>query len=337
MNRVELRDGRTLEVEERTYPIPSAKRTELVDLLQQEWPRTDVDWLQSMRGVYAADLVTRALLAACDGRAVATASLAYPKDQPEVCVIEDVMTVPEFRGYGIARILTARLVDLGFAAGCKVAYLGNVPTPRPVYEKVGFVRLSGVFMRRPAPGHESYESEAFAAGQPLEIREANWGDLPSFACFMAQPMEDCLAHYGQGLTSTRYAPARRCVSAFTSVKYETEGRGGVMLVLAGTRFRHRLMGFAGAVPGAGPLLADTARLDVAVHDHAREHGPALLAKLLEWCAARKMAAAEALIVATDAKLRWFEDAGFGRAAVIPGAIRLATGPCDLIMVRKMLG
>jgi GNAT superfamily N-acetyltransferase/L-amino acid N-acyltransferase YncA len=317
---VTLSNGAEMHIEAHEAPLPSEQRTTLIDLIQHAFPRTDVDWLQSMRGVYADVLDIHSLIGSVDGVPVATASVSFPSSAMEVCVITDVMTLSEFRGLGIARILTEQAVQIAFAAGCHVAYLGNAPTRSSVYEKIGFKRISGVFMRRAAPGHEEYESEAFAPGQPATIRETTWGDLPGIVCLMAQPMESVLAHYDQGLASTGCVPAARGVSNFTSVKYETESRGGTMLSLVGET-PQRILGFATATPGPGALRAKTARLDAAICDAYPDQGPILVKALLDWLQTKGISLAEAAIAEEDTRKRgWFESEGFAPVARIPDAL-----------------
>ena len=59
-----------MEVVHLTYPIGPADRMGIIELLQQEWARTDVDWLQSMRGAYSRTLRTQVALARVDGHGV---------------------------------------------------------------------------------------------------------------------------------------------------------------------------------------------------------------------------------------------------------------------------
>ena len=42
---LELKDKLKLEVVVLTYPISPDRQIQLIELLQQEWDRTDVDWL----------------------------------------------------------------------------------------------------------------------------------------------------------------------------------------------------------------------------------------------------------------------------------------------------
>ena len=136
---LELKDKLKLEVVVLTYPISPDRQIQLIELLQQEWDRTDVDWLQSMRGMYSDTLHTHVALGLIDRKLVATASIALPIDHPEVAVIEDVMTLKTSRGLGIAANLTNHLLQIAWTAGCRSVYLGNAFRQKSVYERVGFI------------------------------------------------------------------------------------------------------------------------------------------------------------------------------------------------------
>ena len=133
-----------MEVVQHTYPIPPAARMGIIELLQREWARTDVDWLQSMRGAYSQTLRTRVALARVGGDAVGTASIAFACEHPGIGVVEDVMTLEDFRGLGIAATLTEGLVQQAWEAGCRVVYLGNSPRQVSVYEKIVSSDCSGL-------------------------------------------------------------------------------------------------------------------------------------------------------------------------------------------------
>jgi GNAT superfamily N-acetyltransferase/L-amino acid N-acyltransferase YncA len=330
-----LPDGRLLDVSVYRYPVNAATRAQLIDLLQQVFPRTDVDWLHSMRGVYADALTTCQVVGALEGTQVGSASVAFAANRPEVCVIEDVMTVPAERRRGIARTLTEQAVQLGFDAGCNVAYLGNTATVSSVYDRIGFTRIAGAFMRRPGPGGEDYERGAFAPGQRTAIRETSWGDLPAVACLMAQPSGPALAHYDQGLVSVRNAAPQRAVSNFTSVKYGVENAGGNMWSLVSTDSPHRVLGFASITPGPGPLRERTARCDATCHDHYAGHAMDLIEAMRAWAGDQGMILLEAFIAEIDsAKRAWFEAAGFVAAARLPGALVNHDQRLDVVVLQR---
>jgi GNAT superfamily N-acetyltransferase len=236
--------------------------------------------------------------------------MAYPTENAEVCVVEDVMTVPEHRGKGIGASLTNSLVELGFRAGCQVAYLGNAPTPSSVYLKCDFVRINGAVMRRSAPGHDNCESEFYSPGQTISVRATNWGDLPGVACLLAQPVEELLIDYRRGLVSIQHGPPVRCVSNFTSIWYDCEAHGGLMLTMAGES-KHRVLGFGSITPGPPPVRNHTAGVDVAVADSYADQVGELMEKLLTECRKRNLLLLEAFVAETDRrKASWFLDAGF---------------------------
>lgn len=332
---VALPGGRQVEISVHRYPVDAPTRARLIDLLQQVFPRTDVDWLQSMRGSYADVLTTCQIVGTLDGDPVSNASVAFAKDRPEVCVIEDVLTAPAARGLGIARRLTERAVQIAFDAGCRVAYLGNVATKSSVYEHVGFTRLRGVVMRRPAAGSDAFETAAFAPGQAALVRETNWGDLPGVVCLMAQPTGPTLTHFDQGLVSLRDAAPQRAVSNFTSVKYAAENSGGNMWSLVSAASPHRVFGFASIVPGPGPLRDHTARCDVTCHDHYADGVAALIGSTIRWAQQHAVSLLEACTAEADtAKRAWFAAAGFAEVARIPNVLHINNQPSDVLVLHR---
>lgn len=277
-----------LEIKILTYPISRPQQIALIDLLQHEWQRTNVDWLESMGGKHADHLVRHALIAKFQGEESATASVCYPLHDPEVCVIEDVMTLPAVRGRGIAAHLTTRALELAFKAGCKVAYLGNAPTTRPsVYNKCGFVRTHGAVMRSSATGHEDCESEFFAREQSVSVRATNWGDLPGLACLMDQELQTTLLNFRHGLVSPKFAAPTRCVSNFTSVWYDQKAQGGLMVSLIGAK-PYRVLGFGCLVPGPAPAMNHCANLEIAFHDHYEKDADQLIVALEKEARSRRL-------------------------------------------------
>lgn len=334
--RVTLRDNRAMEVVRLNYPIAPADRMVIIELLQQEWARTDVDWLQSMRGDYCQHLRTQVALARVDGHAVGTASVALACELPQVGVVEDVMTREDFRGLGIAATLTEGLVQQAWEAGCRVVYLGNSPRQVSVYEKIGFRRLFGAVMRRPAPGETEPEKEFFAPGQQTSVRPANWGDLPGVACLMAQPMESLCLDFLRGLVSPRYAPPLRCVSNFTSLWYGVEALGGSMLTLEGEA-PHRVLGLGSITPGSAPLRGHCAVIDALAHDNYPQGVDHLLAGLVERARQKGVAMLQAYAAATDsAKVEHFRSVGLTPVATMPEAIRLKGRPVDVTLLQGRL-
>ncbi len=333
---MQLKDGRRLEVAVLTVPLKPEDRMRLVSLLEHEWERSDVDWLQSMRGAYGNTLQTHSAMGSIDGDPVANATVAYPKREAEVCVVENVMTRPEFRRQGIGAVLTERMVQVGFEANCRLAYLGNEPRPRAVYEKIGFRRISGAIMRLPAPGYEQYEVKLFAPGQSTTIRPSSWGDLPGLACLMGQPSGILMADYLRGLVSRGQAVPLRCVSNFTSVWYDVQAHRGLMLTLAG-EMAHRVLGFASLTPGPAPLRQHTAVIDAATHDHYADQLVSLIDSLTFEARRRQITQLHAYVASSDShKLSSFQRAGFSVFSTLPGMLHLKNRTVDIVLLQRCL-
>lgn len=333
---VTLKDGRQMEVVQQTYPIAPADRMVIIELLQREWARTDVDWLQSMRGAYCQHLRTQVALARIGGEAVGTASIAFACELPQVGVVEDVMAREDFRGLGIAATLTEGLVQQAWEAGCRVVYLGNSPRQGSVYERIGFRRLFGAVMRRPAPGETEPEKDFFAPGQQTSVRPANWGDLPGVACLMAQPMESLCLDFIRGLVSPRYAAPLRCVSNFTSLWYGVEALGGSMLTLEGEG-PQRVLGLGSITPGSAPLRGHSAVIDALAHDNYPRGARDLLDRLVETARRKGIGLLQGYAAATDsAKVEHFRSVGLTPVAILPEAIRLNGRPVDVTLLQGRL-
>jgi len=333
---VVLKDGRQLELTLLVYPIESHERMRLIEFLQQEWERSDVDWLQSMRGAYSETLQTQVVLGLVGGHLVGTASSAFPSERPEVGVIEDVMTCRDFRGLGIAAILTDHLVQIAWATGCRVVYLGNTPRRFSVYEKIGFERISGAIMRQPNPSQLDPERDFYVLGQKTTIRPTSWGDMPGVACLMAQPLEGLVVDFSRGLISSRYVPPVRCVSNFTVLWYGGQAEGKVVLTLAGD-CTHRVLGFASMTPGPAPLRGHSAVIDAVTHDNYADALCSLLDKLVVTARQRKIKLLQAYVAMVDLhKEEHFRTAGFSTTAILPETIQLDGKMLDVRLMQRHL-
>ncbi|MCY3758892.1 MAG: GNAT family N-acetyltransferase, partial [Acidobacteria bacterium] len=198
---IPLRDGRTLDIEVLTFPIDSARQTALIGLWRTEWTGGDYDWLRSMNGDYSRHLRIQAVLGTIEGRPAGTASVCYPCLEPEVSVVGSVLTHPDCRRLGVAEALTSAVVDLSFRAGCRVSYLGATRDPRNVYLRCGFRWWNGGVMRLEREDSSGCEEDFFAPGQATSVRQANWGDLAAFACFVVQPWDTLVLDYPRALLS----------------------------------------------------------------------------------------------------------------------------------------
>ena len=334
MDSIRLKDGRELGVEVFTYPIEPFQRVRIIDLIQVEWPRTDVDWLQSMRGCYADVLTIQTALGSFDGEAVATASVAYPKNDPEAGIVMDVVTAPGARRLGVARTITDALVSRAFAAGCRVVHLGNMPAGPSVYETIGFERLGGVFMRRPAVAGSEPEKDFFAAGQRASIRVANWGDLPGMVCLHAQPLNCALLNHRIGLVSRRFFQPTRAVGSFTVIAHAVESAQGVLLGLVGES-QHRVLGYGTLVPGPRPAQGHRAEIDICLHDAYASHGREMVAHLIHEGRKQNIEIFEAGLAETDStKLEWFTSNGFCSVAQLQDRLLLRDRSVDILLLEK---
>ena len=331
-----LPGGELLKVDIFTRPIEKFDQMRIIELHQHEWDRTDVEWLPSMRGAYSDSLTSLTAMGSLEGVPAGTASTAFPVEEPEICVVEDVMTHPEYRRKGVAAVLVETLLESAFEAGCRLSFLGNAPKNKSVYETVGFTRLAGAMMRRAASGWEDYEIELYRPGQSAVVRETRWGDMPGVAALVAQPSDICLLDYLRGLVSIGHSPVR-CVSNFSMLRYGTESAGGSMRSLIGES-PYRVLGYGSLTPGAAPVRNCTAVVDVAVHDNWGESAPVLISRLVEDAADRSVTAVEAYIAARDVqKRRWFEETGFMETAVLSEQLRIENQLCDVVLLRRRLG
>lgn len=320
---ISLNDGRSLGASVWRYPLSPDEQAVVIGLWRSEWEESGIDWAPWVSGAYADVMVTETAVVWSDGEAVATASVGYPARDPEVCGVMNVVTLHRFRGCGIGSRLTDLLVTRAFRAGCTSAYLGNVPTPSCTYEKCGFVRLNGVFMRRAASPTFDPESALFAPGQPTSVRPADFGDMPCLAALVAQPLDTLLLDFPRGLVSAGQLAPDRGLAQFGAVWYASRRSGGTMLVLTGAT-AHRVLGFGSLTPGPGSARRWLADVDFVCHGHYRKDGPALLGALVH--AARWTRTIQALRLYTadvdEWKRRCAADLGFGTPEASTEALRL---------------
>ena len=313
-----------------TYPLSAPDRAELIQLLRTQWTRTDYDWLEAMHGDYSERLVITSVLARRRGEAIATATIHFARERPEVAVLGGVLTRPDQRGQGLAGQVVEHALALARDAGCAVCLLGTAAKPRNVYLQHGFAWLNGAVMRREL-GAAGLEARYFAAGQPAEIRPATWGDLGGFSLLLAQPLAMVGLDFPRGLFSGRYVPAERCLSNFPVLWYDTVARGGLLAVLAEPS-AGRVFGLGTLTRGSGSARRSTALIDFSCHDNYLAQLPALLAHLLDVCQTREIQHIEAQVAAgDDAKLACLRSAGFQELARRPGALRLERETRDVLL------
>lgn len=96
-------------------------------------------WRDAHDRALSADVPLRDWIARLDGVPVAAAALF---DAAGVAGIYNVATVPEARGRGIGRAVTATAIQEGVARGHRVAVLGASELGYPVYRRLGFREVS---------------------------------------------------------------------------------------------------------------------------------------------------------------------------------------------------
>ena len=102
-------------------------------------PELHEHWATVLRAVDSAALVN--VLATLDGRPVATGTGWLTGS---TLGLYNIATLPDARGRGIGRAVTARLMDLGAERGSAEAVLHASEEGRPVYERLGFVEVCTV-------------------------------------------------------------------------------------------------------------------------------------------------------------------------------------------------
>lgn len=330
-----LADGRTLATRLVTYPVPREDQAVLIDLWRSEWPRANnCDWLAAMGGDYSDTLTIEAVIGSIDGMPVGTASVHYAVEDPEIALVGSVLTHHDHRGLNIATHLTTVVTQQAFAVGCRAAYLGTSRRPDSMYMRCGYRFQHGGVMRCPAAGAEAGDEGLFAPGQTPSIRAASWGDLPSMACFYAQPVESLLTDYLRGYVSPKHVPPGRCASVFPLVHDDVVARGGVLMMLVGET-AHRVLGFGSLTPGPAPSRHHKAVIDAVTHDHYAQRLDDLVASLVEEAQQRGLGVLQAYVAETDGRKHdCFARAGFETVTRLRGELQAGDRLVDVDLLEK---
>ena len=329
---IALADGRTLNTQVLTYPIAPEDQCLLVDLYRTEWTSADYDWLKSMRGDYSDSLVIQSLIGKIDGIPAGTASVNYPRRDPEIAVVGSVLTHPDFRRLRIAEHLTNAATDFAFAAGCKVAYLGAARIPTCIYLKCGYDWHNGGVMRCEADGCSECEQQFFRSDQETTIRSACWGDLAGLACLVVQDLDCCVIDYPRGYLSGKYVSLERCVSNFSNIYDQVVARGGVMKMLIGER-PHRVLGFGTLTPEPSPARNHIAVLDVAAHDNYIDQLPQLIETLKDEARSAGIEKLQAYVADQDqAKSQFLRHADLQPIANLHGQLKIDGRKMDVTVL-----
>ncbi|MFN0165468.1 MAG: GNAT family N-acetyltransferase [Bryobacteraceae bacterium] len=304
-------------------PLLQEASERLLGLLHTEWDSGDYDWRAAFRGDFSDTLTFRIAVAQVNGEDAATACVVYPKQDPEIGVVNNVLTREAFRGEGLGAHLSECVTRLAFEAGCRVVYLGTTPRPDSVYLRIGYTFVNGGVMRRAAlEGDRFEEDEYFQPGQRTSVREAVWGDLPGFSALFARPYEWLAGDFQRQLFSGRSVEQRRCASIFGHLREDVRKRQGVCCVLAGDK-AHRILGVASVTPGVPPVAHHSAVADILTHENYYGEAARLLTDCLrraEGLGARRVTA---FVAGPDVrKLEILREVGFSESAVLPDQIRV---------------
>lgn len=324
-----------LQLETLPYPLAVTARDELIGLLRTEWTATDYDWIEAMRGDFSGQLAITSVVARRQGVPIATATVHFARRQPEVAVIGNVLTLRQHRDQGLAGRVIEVALNLARDAGCKVCLLGTARNPHNVYMHHGFAWENGTVMRRHFEAAD-FEPQCFAPGQPAVIRAAHWGDLPGVALLAAQPLATICLDHPRGLMSGRHLAAERCLSNFPVLWYDTSACGGLLAVLAGSE-NSRIFGFGSVTLPANGTQPKSATVEFAAHDNYVSSQSALLEHLLDACRKQEIRQVGAKVAAGDeSKLACLHAAGFTVTARLPAALKLSSGPMDVLQLSRAL-
>ena len=330
-----LANGQTLKMKVLVYPVQPEDQWRLISLWRTEWrTANNYDWLCALNGDYCRSLTIQSVIGKLDGVTAGTATVCYPKADPEVAVVGSVLTHPNFRRLGIAEHLTNAVTDLAFTAGCKVSYLGTEHRPRPVYLRSGYNWHNGGVMRRAAPGSEECENEFFAPGQKTRVRPAAWGDLSGLACLLSQSLDCWVIDYPRGYISGKHIPLHRCVSNFPYVYDSVTDRGGAMMMLIGEK-AHRVLGFGTVTPEPGPASKHVAIVDAATHDDYIDQLPRLVEKLKGEAVRLGVRIVRALVGELDLyKKECFLHQGFRGVAELSGQLNIGKDSLNVTVLES---
>jgi GNAT superfamily N-acetyltransferase len=260
-------------------PLRDQETMDLIRLWRTEWPHGDFDWISSLSGDCAATLRLSVVTGRAPDHLAATATAVGCETGGEIALISSVMTAACDRGRGLGAEATELAVAEAGRRGARVVFLGTNAWPKNVYQKIGFSKLNGIVMRRQIGPGDAPEDEIFAPGQSACIREAEWGDAPSFVGFVIQPHNTFLLSFRQSLVSSKFAPLKRCVSNFAPLYEDCLSSGGKLFVLA-SESQSRVFGFSACIPMKG-VLGEIAWIEAAAHDAYAEQIDSLIDRALE--------------------------------------------------------
>ena len=181
-----------------------------------------------LAGRHAQDALFTIGAAHVGGRLAACCWTGAGRRRPEIGVMAGVVTLPEYRGKGIASTLVRDACDRFDHNGGRHLLLGvSNPVARRIYEKLGFRNVVGQILMR----GEGLEQGGDPSPDGLVSRPATPGDIGGVVPLYLQPHPAILLDAGIRMPSSRVVPPWRCVRIFWD-SWNSVRDGGRWSVLA---------------------------------------------------------------------------------------------------------
>ncbi|MAG37538.1 MAG: hypothetical protein CL878_14980 [Dehalococcoidia bacterium] len=294
-------------------PLPADLIKELAEL----WESTFETSYDDLRLVLAGDEVSfnrNLVYLIREGKELAgTTHLTIPREAPALGGLGEVVTVPTFRGRGIATRLCARARDDFRAHSGRALYLGTVnPAAARVYHRLGWRNLAGTTVMACAtdgPSPEAFLVDYFREqGGGIKIAEGTAASRIPMIPLIVMPHDWQVLDANVALYSTRHVAQHSCMSLYPRFHALTQqGRGAW---------------FGAQSIGGGLLGLGTARLDAGgqcqVDGFVYQAGQAVWSELLQaaasWGVAHGATACwTAVSVEDEQKKAWSVALGFSES------------------------
>ena len=341
---MELRDGRTLDIQVVTSDSPPLPRADarkivsfIVDPLQPWFSSAEQEFLAYvLRGEGRPSLRDVLVVGRMDGELAGTSWHGTSASNPEIGVVAYVRTDPVLRGLGVGSALVAASHERLCSEGGRIAYLGTTnPAARPIYERIGFRAWTGVAMRADCGGSEVALAPDDAT---LALRDAVPGDVGAWTHLLVgrSTLPWRMRNFSEDVY---FAPPgtqiSSCVRPFNStwMRWTTTGVGAFKVLADASG---RIAATASVLDlGRGPSLG-TGTVEFLVDPGHLEAMPGLLKTTVDDAASSgrfRQLVAYADNPVREALLR---AVGFRRTHLLHGAVVLNGEATDLIALRLPL-
>lgn len=141
--------------------------------------------------------------------------------RPDIGVMAGVVTLPEFRGKGIASAMVSGICEHFDRLGGRRLFLGVTnPVARRIYEKLGFRDYAGHILMRGEPLRQGGDADPRPVSRP-----ATPGDIGLIVPLYLDPHPAVLLDAALALPSSRLVPPWRCVRLFWDTWSSIAGHG----------------------------------------------------------------------------------------------------------------